>query len=119
MTAVGLPVLPTPWTVEHTPYEAGVEDPYGNVTPGWGTPVTLAVHGWAPPSAGKEPFEAGRDVVAWDLDLYAPAGTTVHPHDRLVVDGLEYEVVGYEEDYTKGPWQWPAGVRINLQRTEG
>lgn len=111
--------LPTPYTVQRLPFTAGGTDAHGNPTSGWGAPVDVQVHGWAPPSQDAEPNAANRDLVERDLDLYAPAGTTGGPRDRWVVDGVVYEAVGHPEDYTKGPWQWAAGVRVNLKRAEG
>lgn len=111
--------LPTPYTVLLERFVDGVEDAHGNVSSGWADPVPVAVHGWATPGSDQEPFEAGRNTVLRDLDVYAPGGTVVAPRDHIAVDGVLFEVVGYVEDYTKGPWQWNAGVRINLKRIEG
>ena len=111
--------IPAPYTVTRAPFLPGATDAHGNPVDSWGTPVSVAVHAWAPPSADTEPGDPGRSAVVRDLDLYAPAGTTGKDRDRWVVDGVTYEQVGYPEDYTKGPWQWAAGVRINLQRVEG
>lgn len=111
--------FPTPYTVQRLPFTAGGTDAHGNPVDGWGAPVDVAVHGWAPPSADTEPERANRDLVESDLDLYAPAGTVSRPHDRWVVDGETFEAVGHVQDFTKGPWQWAAGVRIKLNRVEG
>lgn len=111
--------LPTPYTVGHAVYVAGAEDAHGNPRDAWLPAVDVPVHGWATPGSDKEPFEPGRNAVLRDLDVYAPAGTVVAPKDHVTVDGVLYDVVGHPEDYTKGPWQWAAGVRINLKRTEG
>lgn len=111
--------LPTPYTVGHEAHLAGEADAHGNPVDGYAPAVDLLVHGWAPPSGSTEPFEAGRNAVIRDLDVYAPAGTVVGPQDRITVQGIVYEVVGYVEDFTTGPWQWAAGVRINCKRAEG
>lgn len=111
--------LPTPYTVGREAYLAGVEDDHGNPVDGYEAAVNVLVHGWSPPSGNSEPFEAGRNAVIRDLDLYAPAGTTGSPKDRWIVAGVTYEQVGWPEDYTTGPWQWAAGVRFNLKRSEG
>lgn len=111
--------LPTPYTVGVRAYVAGVEDVHGNAKDSWGDPVVQAVHGWAPPVPSAEPFESGRNAVTWDLDLYCPLGFVVGPRDRVVVDGVEYDVVGGLEDFTHGPWQWAAGVRVSLKRVSG
>lgn len=110
--------VPTPYTVQRLPWSAGPEDDRGNTTDTWGTPVNVLVHGWSPPAEDLENTSRA-DTVIHDLDLYAPAGTTANPQDRFVVDGMTYDVVGYVQDYTHGPWEWAAGVRINLKHMEG
>lgn len=111
--------LPTPYVIEHLAHVPGGLDAHGNPVSAWAEPVPLPVHGWSPPSQDTEPGQANRDLVVRDLDVYAPAGTAVGPHDRVRVEGVLYEVVGHPEDYTRGPWQWAAGVRLNLLRVEG
>jgi len=111
--------LPTPYTVAHERRVLGTRDAHGNARETWLPPVGILVHGWAPPSADGEPFESGRSPVVRDLDLYAPTGTVTASKDRITVDGVVYTVVGHPEDYSRGPWQWAAGVRINLKRVEG
>ena len=64
--------------------------------------------------------------------MYAPAGTVVGEHDRVVwpfvqdntgavlLAGDEFEVDGPVADWTNGPWPNPvAGVTFNLNRVEG
>ncbi len=109
---------PTPYTVLREAW-APSTDAHGNESDGWAAAVSVAVHGWSPPSADAEPFEPGRSPVVRDLDLYAPAGTAGGPRDRWTVDGVVYDAVGYPEDFTRGPWQWAAGVRVSLKRPEG
>lgn len=111
--------LPTPYTVLHEVYVAGVKDAHGNPVAQWAPPVLLSVHGWAPPTGDREPVEGNRNAVIRDLDVYAPAGTVVAPKDRITINGDRFEVVGHPEDYSHGPWRWQAGVRINLLRVEG
>lgn len=111
--------LPTPYWVTRAPFVPGVTDAHGNPADTWGTPVTVPVHGWAPPSADTVPGDDNRHAVIRDLDLYAPSGTVGAPRDRWVLDGVTYEQVGHPEDYTRGPWEWAAGVRVNLKRVEG
>lgn len=111
--------LPTPYTVTRAAFTPGATDAHGNPVDSWSVPVTVAVHAWAPPSADTDPGDPARSAVVRDLDLYAPAGTTGSPRDLWVVDGVPYTQVGHVEDYTKGPWQWVAGVRVNLKRVEG
>ena len=111
--------LPTPYTVTRATHSPGALDAHGNPVDAWSDPEPLRVHGWAPPSADADPGDDNRNAVVRDLDLYAPAGTTSGPRDLWVIDGTPYTQVGHVEDYTKGPWQWAAGVRVNLKRVEG
>ena len=112
--------LPTPYTVTREPYSPGAKNAHGKPADAWGAPVSVPVHGWAPPSADAEPSEPNRSLVVRDLDLYAPVGTSGRPKDRWTVGGVPYLQVGYVEDFSHGPWQNEvAGVRINLQRAEG
>lgn len=111
--------LPAPYTVLRAPFAPGTRDAHGNDVDTWGAPVAVAVHAWAAPAADTLPGDDNRDSVIRDLDLYAPAGTVGAPRDRWTVNGTVYEQVGHVEDYTHGPWQWAAGVRINLKRVEG
>lgn len=110
---------PTPYTVQHEAYVAGATDTHGNEVPTWAAPVDVAVHGWAPARADTEPFEIGRDAVVRDVDLYAPPGTVVAPRDRMTLAGVLFDVVGHEQDFTRGPFGFTAGVRIALKRAEG
>lgn len=112
--------IPTPHTVTREPFTPGSVNAHGKPVDAWGSPVSVLVHGWAPPSADTEPSEANRSPVLRDLDLYAPAGTAGSPKDRWTVGGTAYLQVGHVEDFTNGPWQNEvAGVRINLKRAEG
>lgn len=111
--------LPTPYTLAREPYAPGGKNAHGNPRDEWLPVVDLLVHGWAPPSADGTPVESGRSPIVRDLDLYAPAGTVAAPKDRITVLGVPYLVVGYPGDFTHGPWQWKAGVRIHLKRVEG
>lgn len=111
--------IPTPYTVSRAPFLPGATDAHGNAVDAWGASVSVAVHGWAPPSADTAPAASGRDPVVRDVDLYVPAGTACGPRDRWTLDGTVYEQVGRAEDYTRGPWSWAAGLRINLKRDEG
>jgi hypothetical protein len=111
-------MFPTPHTVDVLHYETGGEDEYGNDVETWSPPDTQRVHGWGP--SGTEEDNDGRRRVVADLQLMAPRGFRIGPYDRVVVDGLEYEVEGKVEDYTKGPFGFAgAGIRVNLNRVTG
>lgn len=107
-----------PWTVGHRVFTPGVEDAHGNPVKAWADPVDRGVYAWAPAGTG-EPFEPNRDVVTWDVDLYAPAGFTCDPRDRFVLDGQLCEVEGRVQDFGHGPFGWAPGVRVRLRYVEG
>lgn len=128
---MGGTVIPTPFTIGVRPWAPGAIDAHGNPADEWGPPVTVAVHAVAP-RVSDEAAEPRRHQVVEGLTVYAPAGTRIGEHDRVVypwvVDdtgavllaGDEYDVDGPPADWTKGPWQHPtAGVVAQLKRTEG
>lgn len=105
------------FTVSHSAWTEETPDGWGSPTRGWADPVVVEVFGWAPPSPDTEIRDIGTGTRR-DLDLYAPTGFT-RPRDRVTVDGVLYECVGWPEDYTHGPFGFEAGYRINLKRVEG
>lgn len=109
--------LTTSHTVRHMPLEKYTEDSWGTKHSVWADPVEVEVFGWSPPSPDTEIRDIGTGVRR-DLDLYAPTGFA-RPGDHVVIEGETYEVIGYPEDFTHGPFGFPAGYRINLQRVEG
>lgn len=115
-------MIPAPYVVGWRAWSAGGRDAHGNPTDSWADPVPVPVHAVAPRQQ-TEPADGNRNLVIEGLTLYAPAGTTVGEHDRVVwphPGGAEYEVDGDVADWTAGPWPNPAaGVVINLTRMEG
>lgn len=114
--------IPTPYTVGVRVWSSGPGvDRHGNPVQSWAAPVATPVHAVGP-RLQEEPDGGGgrRWIVVEGLDVYAPAGTTVGAHDRVVLGGDEYEVDGVVADWTRGPWPNPAaGVVIHLARVEG
>lgn len=124
-------LFPTPYTVQWCAFVAGAEDSYGNPVDAWADPVDVKVHGWAPPSADGVAIEQGRAPIERDKDLYVPPGTASGPRDHWILPGEPatdcpthpdvacFEQVGYADDFTKGPFGYTAGLRINLLRVVG
>lgn len=105
------------FTVSHSAWTEETPDSWGTPTRGWSAAVQVEVFGWASPGADSEIRDTATGVRR-DLDLYSPTGFT-RPRDRVTVDGVLYECVGWPEDYTHGPFGFEAGYRINLKRVEG
>nr|DAV90549.1 MAG TPA: Minor capsid protein [Caudoviricetes sp.] len=103
--------------IQHLARTEDAEDSWGTKHSVWDDPVEVEVFGWAPPSPDTEIRDIGSGVRR-DLDLYTPTGFA-RPGDRVVIEGETYEVIGSPEDFTHGPFGFPAGYRINLQQTEG
>lgn len=110
--------FPLRFTVGHERYAGTGEDELGNETESWSSPVSVLVFGWEPPKS-TEPVLAGHDRVVVDLRLYAPKSMAPAPRDRVVVDGEQFEVIGWPEDPNNNPWFKPGLVTVNLRRVEG
>ena len=114
--------IPTPWSIGVSAWSVveGQYDRQGNPLEVWADPVPVPVHGVGPRLQEEDDGERRRYAVVEGLDVYAPEGTTVGEHDRVVWNGQEYEVDGDVADWTKGPWLNPvAGVVIHLTKTKG
>ena len=105
------------YQIQHLAKTEDAEDSWGTKHSVWTDPVEIEVLGWAPPSPDTEIRDIGTGTRR-DLDLYSPTGFA-RPGDQVVIEGDRYEVIGYPEDFTHGPFGFPAGYRINLQRVEG
>jgi hypothetical protein len=80
--------------------------------------VEARVYGWAPVSS-EEPKVVGHDRVIVEMELLVPPGFIVAPQDLIDLDDGQYEVVGWPEDYTKGPFAFMPGKVVNLRKVEG
>lgn len=114
--------FPTPYTVGWHHSDPNGEDGEGNpevsYTPPLDEPGTpLKVHA-IQPARSTEP-EINR--VIHDIDLLCPVGTEGKPQDVVdLPDGVQYEVVGWPADWSKGPFH-PGfgGVEVQLKRVTG
>lgn len=98
--------------------ESATVDAHGNEVEDWADAVEVKVFGWEPPKS-TEPAVAGHDRVIVDILLYAPRSMNVGPHDRVILAGKRYEVIGDPGDPNNNPWFVPGLVTINLKRVEG
>ncbi|WP_280331491.1 hypothetical protein [Nocardia wallacei] len=109
--------FPLPHTVGHRVHSVVGEDSHGSEIDGWADPVPVAAFWWSPSST--EPAIAGHDRVLVDVVMVVDSATVVGPHDRFVIGGSEYDVIGPPQDYDHGPWWSPGCKPVNLQRVEG
>lgn len=107
--------FPTPYTVTHIPRTGLTEDADGNTAESFGTGVAVAVYGWQPHTV--ETRSETTMLETWDVDVLMPK-TAVDVEDRMVVDGVIYEVVDVE-DWTNGFHGWRPGIVVGLRKWEG
>ncbi|MFF1531488.1 head-tail adaptor protein [Cellulomonas sp. NPDC058312] len=112
-------MIPLPFTAGLRAFIGSAEDDLGNPTEGWGTAVETSAVWWTPSSvATSEQKMAGHDRVVVDLVMVVDSATAVGPRDRVVIDGRDFEVIGYPEDFDHGPWWQPGRKPVNLRRIE-
>lgn len=109
--------FPLPWTAGHRVYSEGAEDAHGNPVQSWAAAVNVPAIWWSPSST--EPAVAGHDRVQVDVIMAVASTLVVSPHDRFVLAGQEYDVVGEPEDYDHGPRTAPGRRPVNLVRVDG
>ncbi|MGG7653505.1 hypothetical protein [Kocuria rosea] len=106
--------------------ESATRDAHGNHQPGWVEPVPIGLYALAPKTS-VEPDESGRRAVLTGMTAYAPLGTLVGAHDRLVLpDGTTWEVVGEVGQWAGNPHGGllpghlrPEGVQFDIERSTG
>lgn len=111
-------MIPLLFTVGVRAFLPGAEDEHGNPIEDWAPATPHKVYGWSAPSS-TEPKMAGHDRVIVDVELLAPEGFPAKPRDLVVLDGVEFQVLGYAEDFNHGPFGFRPGLVVNLQRVEG
>lgn len=94
-----------------------VLDGHGNEIDDHADPIEKKVFGWEPPKS-TEPALAGHNRLVVDIKLYAPRSMGVREHDKVILDGVEYDVVGLPEDPNNNSWWAPGLVTVNLHRVE-
>ncbi|QSL99754.1 head-to-tail stopper [Gordonia phage Ecliptus] len=107
--------FPLLFTVGHRVYAADSVDEYGNAEEGWGAPIEKPVYGWGAPQ-GVEPKVAGHERVEVEVELLVPPDFgAVSSRDRVILDGVEYDVIGPTESFDHNPFGWNPGGVINLK----
>ncbi|MFT4125083.1 MAG: hypothetical protein QM662_02480 [Gordonia sp. (in: high G+C Gram-positive bacteria)] len=113
-------MIPALFDVGHKMYLEGAVDDWGNPVDTWADPVSKKFITWAD-YATEDPKLAGhdRDVVDAGIIVYPDFGS-VSPRDRMVIDGIEYEVIGSPERNDKAWWDCDVLNRvINLKSVSG
>lgn len=113
-----MPEFPLAHTVGHRVWSGGVEDDWGNTTSGWADPVDKLVYGWGAPQS-SEPKVAGHDRDVVEVELLVPPEFSCSARDRMVLDGVEFEVIGQPEMYSHSPFGWDPGGVVNLKAVNG
>ncbi|EME14805.1 hypothetical protein [Rhodococcus triatomae] len=111
-------MFPLRHTVDLLTTTAAGEDEFGLPIETGTQSTTYKVYGWAPVRS-DEPRLAGRDAVTVEVELFAPATFPAQPHDRVLLGGRLFEVIGHAEDYNHGPFGFQPGLVVNLRRVEG
>lgn len=109
--------FPTPFAVTlKRPTGTPTEDEDGNTveTPS-GTGTELPAYAIAPHVVETRTDATMLDT--WDLDVYMPKAA-VDTSDRMVVDGVTYDVVDVQ-DWTQGFHGWQPGIVVGLRKWEG
>lgn len=100
----------------------GAEDRYGNPVEAWSDPEPWPVYAVGP-RASDEPWTENRDPNVAELTVFAPVdGPRPGPLDRVVVDGLEWDVDGRPGEWDRNPHVEATrqrGIVVNLERKEG
>lgn len=105
-------------TVEVKRWVSSGFDSHNNPIEGWSTPEPVRVYGWEVPRTA-EPLVTGHDRVTVDVSMFVPPGMDIAAHDRVILDGRTFEVVGEIEDAGNGPFAFNPGATVQLRRVEG
>ncbi|MGO3325318.1 hypothetical protein [Gordonia sp. (in: high G+C Gram-positive bacteria)] len=110
--------FPLLFSVGHRVYNGSGEDAHGNPVESWATPVVREVYGWGSPQT-SEPKLAGHDREIVEVELLVPPGFSCSARDRMVLDGVEFEVIGGPEMFDHNPFGWNPGGIVNLKKVDG
>ena len=76
------------------------------------------MYGWGAPQT-SEPKLAGHDREIVEVELLVPPGFECSARDRMVLDGVEFEVIGGVEMFDHNPFGWNPGGIVNLKAVNG
>ena len=109
-----------PWLdVTVYPRVEGAVDAHNNPVLSYGPGVSRkACAFWEGANAG-EILAAGHERIQVRGYLITPKDFSMGPHDRIEVAAHMFEVEGYPQDHTMGPWWNPGMVVWELSRIEG
>lgn len=84
---------------------------------GHADPVDKPVFGWGPP-APDDILRAEQTGTEAHLDVYCRVPFAKH-RDKLIINGVEWDVEGDPDDYRHGPFGFTPGVRVRCKRVVG
>lgn len=86
----------------------------------WTAAVSLSSEGFAvDPGGSVEASTVNREQITTTPTLMGPYGADVAASDRVLVNGVTWEVVGNRSDYLNPFTGWQAGSTWPLRRVEG
>lgn len=97
--------------------DGGVKNHLNETVYGYGAPVDYPVCAWWADS--EEPNAGGHERTYVTTKLITPTGFPAKPQDRVVLGGKLFEINGYAQNHTNGPWWNPGVVVWTLNRIEG
>lgn len=115
MAGVSFPLL---FTVGHRVFQPGATNAHGDPVESWAPAVDRKVYGWSSPDT-SEPKLAGHDRDVVEVELLVPSGFSCGPRDRMVLDGVVFEVIGEPEMSDHNPFGWNPGGVVNLRKVSG
>lgn len=108
--------FPTPFTVTHTPRVKTGETDLGQPIYDDGTPRDRKVVTWYPTDETERNEAALSNRTVSEMTLLS-LETGWNPVDKVVLEGEDYEVIGYAKDYSHSPFSRDfGGYEVNLKR---
>jgi hypothetical protein len=81
------------------------QDRYGNINLDWSNPTSTSVLGWLDTNQRKMHEDIkSRDELESDGNAFLPPGTDVKGTDRLIINGITYQVYGIPASVYRPGW---------------